>query len=140
MARRLLAGEVSGRARKQSAARLIPRCHVVVLDYGAKASIVRLLEQAGAAVTVLPHDATAAQVDALAPDGVLLANGPGDPGSMDAHVAEVRAMVDRAARSTASASAISCSAARSGWRRSSSRSGTAAPTTRSTRRPRAACS
>ena len=45
--------------------------------------------------TVLPHDATAAQVDALAPDGVLLANGPGDPGSMDAHVAEVRAMVDQ---------------------------------------------
>ena len=30
------------------------RCHVVVLDYGAKASIVRLLEQAGAVVTVLP--------------------------------------------------------------------------------------
>ena len=49
----------------------------------------------GAVVTVLPHDATAAQVDALAPDGVLLANGPGDPGSMDAHVAEVRAMVDQ---------------------------------------------
>ena len=44
---------------------------------------------------MLPHDATAAQVDALAPDGVLLANGPGDPGSMDAHVAEVRAMVDQ---------------------------------------------
>jgi len=44
---------------------------------------------------VLPHDATAAQVDALAPDGVLLANGPGDPGSMDSHVAEVRAMVDQ---------------------------------------------
>ena len=71
------------------------RCHVVVLDYGAKASIVRLLEQAGANVTVLPHDATAAEVDALAPDGVLLANGPGDPGSMHSHVAEVRAMVDQ---------------------------------------------
>ncbi|MDX6619984.1 MAG: carbamoyl-phosphate synthase small subunit [Gaiellales bacterium] len=91
MAGRLLAGEVSGEL-----AGIPPvdsRCHVVVLDYGAKASIVRLLEQAGATVTVLPHDATAAQVDALAPDGVLLANGPGDPGSMDAHVAEVRAMV-----------------------------------------------
>ena len=46
-------------------------------------------------VTVLPHDATAAQVEALAPDGVLLANGPGDPGSMDSHVAEVRAMIDQ---------------------------------------------
>jgi carbamoyl-phosphate synthase small subunit len=92
MAGRLLAGEVSGEldGRPQTDS----RCHVVVLDYGAKASIVRLLEHAGATVTVLPHDATAAQVDALAPDGVLLANGPGDPGSMDSHVAEVRAMVD----------------------------------------------
>ena len=138
MAGRLLAGEVSGELAGLPQA--VARCHVVVLDYGAKASIVRLLEQAGATVTVLPHDATAAQVDALAPDGVLLANGPGDPGSMDAHVAEVRAMVDQGGRSTASASAISCSGARSGSRRSSCRSGTAAPTTRSTRRPPAACS
>jgi carbamoyl-phosphate synthase small subunit len=93
MAGRLLAGEVSGEL--DGVPQADPRCHVVVLDYGAKASIVRLLEQAGADVTVLPHDATAAQVDALAPDGVLLANGPGDPGSMDSHVAEVRAMVDQ---------------------------------------------
>ena len=92
MAGRLLADEVSGEL--DGIPQADPRCHVVVLDYGAKASIVRLLEQAGADVTVLPHDATAAQVDALAPDGVLLANGPGDPGSMDSHVAEVRAMVD----------------------------------------------
>jgi carbamoyl-phosphate synthase small subunit len=92
MAGRLLAGEVSGEL--DGRPRTSSRCHVVVLDYGAKASIVRLLEQAGAAVTVLPHDATAAQVDELAPDGVLLANGPGDPGSMHSHVAEVRAMVD----------------------------------------------
>ena len=93
MAGRLLAGEVSGEL--AGVPQADPRCHVVVLDYGAKASIVRLLEQAGADVTVLPHDTTAAQVDALAPDGVLLANGPGDPGSMDSHVAEVRAMVDQ---------------------------------------------
>jgi carbamoyl-phosphate synthase small subunit len=93
MAGRLLADEVSGEL--DGVPQADPRCHVVVLDYGAKASIVRLLEQAGADVTVLPHDATAAQVDAIAPDGVLLANGPGDPGSMDSHVAEVRAMVDQ---------------------------------------------
>jgi carbamoyl-phosphate synthase small subunit len=93
MAGRLLAGEVSGELDGVPPADA--RCHVVVLDYGAKASIVRLLERAGATVTVLPHDATAAEVDALAPDGVLLANGPGDPGSMDSHVAEVRTMIDQ---------------------------------------------
>jgi carbamoyl-phosphate synthase small subunit len=93
MAGRLLADEVSGEldGLPQEGA----RCHVVVLDYGAKASIVRLLEEAGALVTVLPHDATASEIDALAPDGVLLANGPGDPGSMDQHVAEVRALLDQ---------------------------------------------
>jgi len=94
MSGRQLAGEVSGQLGGAPAPDAGGRCHVVVLDYGAKASIVRLLEAAGAVVTVLPHDTTAAQVEALAPDGVLLANGPGDPGSMDAHVAEVRMMID----------------------------------------------
>ena len=70
------------------------RARVVVVDYGAKASIVRLLEDAGAEVEVVPHDVTADEVLALAPDGVLLANGPGDPGSMDAHVEQVRRMLE----------------------------------------------
>jgi carbamoyl-phosphate synthase small subunit len=67
---------------------------VTVLDYGAKDSIARLLAEAGADVTVVPHDSTAADVAATDPDGVLLANGPGDPGVMDVHVANVRAMLD----------------------------------------------
>jgi carbamoyl-phosphate synthase small subunit len=45
-------------------------------------------------VTVLPHDASADDVRASEPDGILLANGPGDPGAMDAHVARIRAMLD----------------------------------------------
>src|SRR5205085_10939634 len=44
-------------------------------------------------VTVLPHDASGADVAASRPDGVLLANGPGDPGAMDAHVGRVREML-----------------------------------------------
>ena len=89
---RLLAAEVSGEIQGELAAD--PRCRVVVVDYGAKASIVRLLEDAGAEVEVVPHDATAAAIIALDPDGILLANGPGDPGAMDEHVAEVRGLVD----------------------------------------------
>ena len=46
MAGRLLADEVSGQL--DGLPQADSRCHVVVLDYGAKASIVRLLEQAGA--------------------------------------------------------------------------------------------
>jgi len=91
MAGRLLAAEVSGEIHGEQ--RGSEHVRVVVVDYGAKASIVRLLEEAGARVDVVPHDATADEVLALAPDGVLLANGPGDPGSMDAHVEQVRGML-----------------------------------------------
>src|SRR6056297_2913030 len=56
-----------------------PRHRVVAIDYGAKRNILRHLVAAGAAVTVLPATATAADVAAHQPDGVFLSNGPGDP-------------------------------------------------------------
>ena len=77
-----------------------------------------------------PHDATADEVLALAPDGVLLANGPGDPGSMDAHVARCARMLDDGRprlRHLPRPPAAGSRARRS--RRSSCRSATAAPTT-----------
>ena len=55
------------------------RHHVVALDYGMKRNILRCLVQVGCRVSVLPGDATAADVLALDPDGVFLSNGPGDP-------------------------------------------------------------
>ena len=91
MTGRSLADAVSGLIEGDGAGR---RCHVVVVDYGTKASIVHLLEQAGASVEVVRHDASAAEILALEPDGVLLANGPGDPGAMDAHASEVRGLID----------------------------------------------
>ena len=56
-----------------------PKLHVVALDFGVKRNILRLLADAGCKVTVLPATATADEVLALAPDGVFLSNGPGDP-------------------------------------------------------------
>jgi carbamoyl-phosphate synthase small subunit len=53
--------------------------HVVVIDCGVKHNILRLLAALGARVTVAPATAALEEVLALAPDGVLLANGPGDP-------------------------------------------------------------
>ena len=41
-----------------------------------------------------PPRRRAAEILALEPDGVLLANGPGDPGAMDAHASEVRGLID----------------------------------------------
>jgi len=53
--------------------------HVVAIDYGAKDNIFRNLVKAGARVTVVPAKASFEDVMALAPDGVFLSNGPGDP-------------------------------------------------------------
>lgn len=55
------------------------RPHVVAIDYGAKRNIYRNLVRAGAKVSVLPATATFDEVMALAPDGIFLSNGPGDP-------------------------------------------------------------
>jgi carbamoyl-phosphate synthase small subunit len=56
-----------------------PRFKVCVLDFGVKENILRCLGSIGAQVQVLPATATAEEVLAHRPDGVLLSNGPGDP-------------------------------------------------------------
>ena len=53
--------------------------HTVVVDFGVKKNILRNLANAGARSTVLNGDATAAEILALKPDGVVFSNGPGDP-------------------------------------------------------------
>jgi len=53
--------------------------HVVAYDYGIKQNILRMLVDKGCRVTVVPAMTSAEDVMALAPDGVFLSNGPGDP-------------------------------------------------------------
>ncbi len=55
------------------------RYHVALLDYGCKKGIIRSLLGCGCRVTVLPCHTTAEEVIRLAPDGIMLSNGPGDP-------------------------------------------------------------
>jgi carbamoyl-phosphate synthase small subunit len=55
---------------------------VVAIDFGIKRAILERLVAHGCAVTVLPADATLEQVLALAPEGVFLSNGPGDPAAV----------------------------------------------------------
>jgi carbamoyl-phosphate synthase small subunit len=52
---------------------------VVAIDFGAKLNILRCLKQVGCDVTVLPANATFADIEKINPDGVFLSNGPGDP-------------------------------------------------------------
>ena len=52
---------------------------VVLYDFGAKENIERELVKRGCRVIVVPAYYTAEQTLALDPDGIMLANGPGDP-------------------------------------------------------------
>jgi carbamoyl-phosphate synthase small subunit len=69
--------------------------HVVVVDFGMKRNIARMLARRGPArVTVVPAHATAEQILDFQPDGVLLSNGPGDPEPIAEYAAaEVRALL-----------------------------------------------
>jgi carbamoyl-phosphate synthase small subunit len=53
--------------------------HVVAYDFGIKQNILRMLADRGCRVTVVPAMTSAEDVLALAPDGIFLSNGPGDP-------------------------------------------------------------
>lgn len=53
--------------------------HVVAYDYGIKRNIMRMLVDRGCYLTVVPAKTTVTNVLAMNPDGVFLANGPGDP-------------------------------------------------------------
>lgn len=52
---------------------------VVAIDCGMKRGIIRSLQKRGCRVTVVPWNTTAEEILSLAPDGVLISNGPGDP-------------------------------------------------------------
>lgn len=69
------------------------RARVVMLDYGAKGNIARCLAARGCEVTVLPHNASAQDVLALAPDGVMLSNGPGDPAENIYEIAQIEKLL-----------------------------------------------
>ena len=68
---------------------------MVLLDYGTKQNIVRELVRRGCAVRVLPHTATAKEILSLAPDGVLLSNGPGDPADNKEEIAVLAELAGR---------------------------------------------
>jgi carbamoyl-phosphate synthase small subunit len=58
------------------------KLRVIVLDCGVKYNILRLLENNGCEVLVLPASSSGKDILALNPDGVLLSNGPGDPAAL----------------------------------------------------------
>ena len=56
-----------------------PPVRMTVVDYGVKRNILRLLAARGCQVRVVPCDASAADILASDPDGIVFSPGPGDP-------------------------------------------------------------
>ena len=73
---------------------ITPKFHVVAFDFGVKKNILRMMAERGARITVVPAQTTAADVLKLKPDGIFLANGPGDPEPCDYAIAATRELIE----------------------------------------------
>jgi len=69
------------------------RFRVVAVDYGIKTTILDCLSDI-ATVTVVPASTTAEDILAMAPDGVFLSNGPGDPEMVTGAPDTIRSVVE----------------------------------------------
>ncbi len=76
------------------AARAEKPFRVVAYDFGMKTNILRHLAAAGCDVTVVPATTPAKEALALAPEGVFLSNGPGDPEPCGYAIEAAKAFVD----------------------------------------------
>jgi len=71
-----------------------PRFHVVAFDYGIKRNILRMLADRSMRVSVVPAQTPAREVLRMKPDGVFLANGPGDPEPCDYAIEAIGEILD----------------------------------------------
>ena len=69
--------------------------HIVAYDYGIKRNILRMLVDRGCRISVVPAQTPAERVLEMAPDGIFLSNGPGDPEPCDYAIEAIRTLVDR---------------------------------------------
>jgi carbamoyl-phosphate synthase small subunit len=70
--------------------------HVVAYDFGIKRNILRILSDLDCRMTVVPATTPAAEVLSLAPDGIFLSNGPGDPEPCHYAITAIREILDTA--------------------------------------------
>jgi carbamoyl-phosphate synthase small subunit len=71
---------------------LRPR-EIAVWDFGVKRNTLRMLSACGAKVRVLPSTAKADELLAAGKDGILLSNGPGDPGAATHIISELKSVL-----------------------------------------------
>ena len=68
---------------------------ILVIDYGLKYNILRILSQLGCQANAVPCTTSAKDVLALNPDGILLSPGPGDPALLDDITDTVKELIGR---------------------------------------------
>ena len=68
---------------------------VAAMDYGIKYNILRSLEKRGCSILVLPAATDSKTIDALAPQGLFLSNGPGDPAAVPYAVNMIRGQIGK---------------------------------------------
>lgn len=68
---------------------------IAVLDFGAKENILRELQALSREIVIFPSRASAEKIMELKPDGLMLTNGPGDPGDVQNAPETVRQLVGR---------------------------------------------
>jgi carbamoyl-phosphate synthase small subunit len=68
---------------------------VVLMDFGAKGSIGKNLAARGCEVITVPSYATAEEVMAYEPDGLMLSNGPGDPADNTGIIGELMKLCEK---------------------------------------------
>jgi carbamoyl-phosphate synthase small subunit len=90
-----LAYKVSTPRRYRIAAEANRRGKVVAIDLGIKRDILQQMARRGLDIEVVPAQATASEVLDLAPDGVFLSNGPGDPEPLIDTVATLRELIGK---------------------------------------------
>jgi carbamoyl-phosphate synthase small subunit len=72
-----------------------PTWRAVVVDYGVKRNILRLLAGSGAEITVLPARSSADDILRHNPHGVMFSNGPGDPAATGTYaIPAIRGVID----------------------------------------------
>jgi len=68
---------------------------ILVIDYGLKYNILRILNQLGCQVSAIPCTASVKDILASNPDGIVLSPGPGDPALLDDITDTVRELIGR---------------------------------------------
>ncbi len=66
---------------------------IALMDYGLKKNIVRSLQKRNCEVYVFPCTATAEEVLAVEPDGIMLSNGPGDPKDCQLQIENIKKLI-----------------------------------------------